>query len=179
MNRKTLSLALTFLLLLSSAPVVGQDAEISAGLVKPWVFALGEWDLVETNYSAEGELVQTSIGTAVFSYAMNGERLQEYQSLLREGDSVTALHLFVINPRTQEVEIARTDSGHYGFWIITGKLTDSGITLAAKHPNPDSKTTRRITYRRVDDNHFSRTLEFSTDKGRSWFVRSEWVYTRK
>ena len=88
------------------APATAQE-NASDGLVDPWMFAIGEWDLVETRYSFEGELIQTNIGTAVFSYAMNGERLQEYQKLLREGQESTALHLFVYDPRSEEIEIVR------------------------------------------------------------------------
>jgi hypothetical protein len=158
---------------------LAQDVDTPPGVVDAWVFAMGEWDLVETRYSFEGELIETNIGTATFSFAMNGERLQEYQTLLHNGETSTALHLFVFDPRTEEIEIVRTDSGHFGFWTIIGKRTADGIVLAAKHPDPDSDVTRRITYKRVDDNHFSRQLEFSTNKGTTWFVRAEWVHTRK
>ena len=178
MNRKALFLAYA-LLGLFATHVFAQDDTTPNGLVAPWVFALGEWGLVETRYSFEGELIQTNIGSAVFSYAMNGERLQESQALLREGETQTALHLFVLDPRTKEVEITRTDSDSYGFWTIIGTLTEDGITLVEKHPDSKSDVTRRITYKRVDNNHFSRQLDFSTDKGKTWFLRSEWVYTRK
>jgi len=177
MKSITLPMALATICLAAASGLTQQPP--SDGLVAPWVFAIGDWDLVETNYSAEGEVIQTNIGSAVFSYAMNGARLQEFQSLLREGETLTALHLFVYDPRNEQVEIVRTDSGHYGFWVIVGKLRENGISLAAKHPDRKSKVTRRITYKRVDDNHFSRQLEFSSDQGKSWFVRSVWVYTRR
>jgi len=53
------------------------------------------------------------------------------------------------------------------------------MDLLEKHPDPESQVARRITYVRTDDDHFLRRLEFSQDRGASWFVRSEWSYSRK
>jgi len=167
---------LIMLLVLLAVPfhARGQDE-----LAAPWAFALGNWDLVETVHDADGELIQTNIGSAVFSSAMNGECLEESQSLLRDGETVTALQLFVLETGTGNVEVVRADSGHSGFWILAGKLQGNVMVLAAKYPDAASKVTRRITYERVDDNHFARKLEFSRNQGKTWFVRSEWVYTRR
>ena len=144
-----------------------------------WAFVIGEWELVENRYSFEGELMQTNAGHSEFSYTMNGQRIQELQQLAHGDDEITVLHIFVYDPRSEEIEIARTDSGHYGFWLISGTMTEDRIDLKEMHPNPSSDVTRRITYHRGDDSNFSRQLEFSTDKGETWFVRSEWKYTRK
>lgn len=144
-----------------------------------WDMLIGEWDLAEKRFGFDGALIGTNLGEARFSYEMNGQRIKELQSIPRGDENITALHLFVYDPRSKEIEIARTDSGHYGFWVITGTMSDGQIDLVVKHPNPESDVTRRITYRRIDADHFKRQLEFSTDKGESWFVRSEWDYTRK
>ena len=157
---------------------VAAPAMADSGL-EPWGFMIGEWDFTEKRYSFEGELIQTNPGDAHFTYVMDGARMQEIVTTSRGEQGETALHLFVYNPRKDEVEIARTDSGHYGFWVIVGKMSGDRIELAAKYPNPDSDITRRIIYQRIDDNHFKRQLEFSEDKGETWFVRSEWEYKRK
>ena len=47
------------------------------------------------------------------------------------------------------------------------------------YPNPDSDVFRRVTLLRDDVDHFTRQLEFSTDGGESWFVRSKWDYRRR
>lgn len=158
--------------------VSADDGTTPVGLER-WAFVIGEWNLVEKRYGFDGALIQTNTGQVRFLHVMNGQRIQELQILPRGDEETTALHLFVYDPRSEEIEIARTDSGHYGFWVIIGTMTDDRLDLVEKHPNPESDVTRRITYRRIDSAHFSRQLEFSTNKGESWFVRSEWNYTRK
>ena len=144
-----------------------------------WAFLIGEWTLVETRYGFDGALIQTNTGTASFSLTMNGQRLQEIQSMPHGAGEIMALHLFVFDPRSGEIEIARTDSGHYGFWVIIGTLSENSMHLVEKQPDPDSEVSRRITYERIDLDQFERRLEFSTDHGANWFVRSNWHYTRK
>lgn len=143
-------------------------------------FAFGDWNLVEKRYGFDGDLIQANRGTAHFSKAMAGKRLEELQTLLREeGETASALQVFVYDPRANQVEIARTDSGHYGFWVITGKPTPDWMELKEKYPDPESEITRRITYTCVDRDHFTRRLEFSQDNGNTFFTRSEWLYSRK
>lgn len=180
---KVVSAMISAVVIGSFSPVVAQEAdeiEKLNGWMEVWGFVVADWELVEKRYSFDGELIQTNRGTARFTRAMEGQRFEELQTLEREdGTRSDALQVFVYDPRSDEVEIARTDSGHYGFWLIIGKETVSGLEMTAKHPNPGSKVTRRITYTRIDDGHFKRTLEFSEDKGESYFVRSEWIYSRK
>lgn len=154
------------------------EQEVPLGF-EEWSFLLGEWHLIETRYDFDGVLMQTNTGEASFDLVMNGQRIQEIQSLPRGEEMTSALHLFVYDPRSEEVEIARTDSGHFGFSVIIGSFRGDQINLVEKNPNPESSVTRRFTYRRIDDVRFRRQLEFSTDKGKNWFVRSEWNYTKK
>lgn len=149
-------------------------------VLQKWAFLVGEWNLIEKRYRFDGALIQTNSGQARFSHVMNDQRIQEVQTLPRGDDEgMTALHLFVYDPRSKEIEIARTDSGHYGVWVTIGTIADGEIHLLEKHPNPESDITRRITYREISSDHFMRQLEFSSDKGQRWFVRSRWEYTRK
>jgi len=154
-------------------------AEPSQEGLERWKFLIGDWSLVEKRYDFDSKLIQTNSGHAHFSYAMNGARIQELQSLSHEADTVEALHLFVYDPGSKEVEIARTDSGHFGFWLIGGTISDDRLDLQEKHPDPESSVARRITYLKKDADHFLRQLEFSTDHGETWFVRSEWEYARR
>jgi len=166
-----------FLVAVAAAAPPLRAAPAPAGL-EAWGFLVGEWDLVERRYGFDGGLIQTNTGHASFTLAMNDERIQELQTLQQGDETARAMHVFVFDPRSEELEIARTDSGHYGFWVIAGKLGNGRIEMHEKHPDPASDITRRITYRRLDDDRFERQLEFSTDKGGSWFVRSVWQYTR-
>ena len=171
-------------LAISSTLAMSGDAHPAAAETVPtgfedWAFLLGEWQVVEQRYGFDGELIQTNAGSATFSLAMNGQRIQELQSIPRGDEEMTALQVFVYDPRRDEIQIARTDSGHYGFSVIVGTISGSRIDLLEKNPNPESDVTRRFTYRRIDSDHFERQLEFSTDEGASWFVRSEWIYSRK
>jgi len=156
------------------------EAERMSRWLHQWAFVIGDWDLVEKRYGFDGDLIQTNRGSAQFSEAMGGQRFEEMQTLLRDdGERSHALHVFVYDPRSGEVEIARTDSDHFGFWIIVGKPTQGGMELREKYPDPKSEITRRMTYSRVDRDHFSRRLEFSKDKGETFFTRSEWFYSRR
>jgi len=143
-----------------------------------WRFLIGEWKLTETRQGFDGKLIETIPGHAMFSYAMNEQRIQELQFMEHGADTTTALQLFAYDPGAEKVEIVRTDSSHLGFWVIVGTLSDDRMDLVEKHPDPESQVTRRITYLRDDDDHFLRQLEFSQDRGKSWFVRSEWRYER-
>jgi len=143
-----------------------------------WKFLIGEWRIVERRFDFDAKPIGTRGGHAAFSHAMHGQRIEELQTIAGE-DTMTALQVFVYDPRSEEIEIARTDSGHYGFSIIAGAMSDNRITLKEKHPDPKSQVTRRFTYVRTDDDHFLRQLEFSTDGGSTWFVRNLQEYTRR
>lgn len=143
-----------------------------------WGFLVGDWDLVERRFGFDSNLIETKTGHASFTWVMNGERIQEFQEISRDAVTASALQTFVYDPRSEEIEIARTDSGHYGFWVIVGTMSNDRLVLKEKHPDPASEITRRISYIRKDADHFVRQLEFSTDRGNSWFVRSEATYTR-
>lgn len=144
-----------------------------------WALMLGDWELVERRYSFEGELIQTNHGRAGFQLVLHGQRVQEIQTLEHGEGSTRALHLFVFDPRSQELEIARTDSDHYGFSLLIGSVGADSIELLEKHPNPEHQVIRRVRYDKTEDGGFRRTLEFSTDQGESWFVRSEWIYASR
>lgn len=161
------------------AAVPGDALATESSGLERWKFLIGEWDLVETRFDFDGKRIETNPGHATFSPAMNGQRIQELQTVTHGNDTTTALHVFVYDPGTKEVEVARTDSGHYGFWVIIGTMADGRMDLREKHPDPESEITRRITYLHRDDDHVTRRLEFSQDRGESWFVRSEWAYTRE
>lgn len=175
---KRVAIAVTVVLGMLSTGVSNAAETEPAGLDR-WAFVIGDWKLEEKRYDFDSKLMQTNAGRATFSRVMNGQRIQELHTLEHGDDVMTVLQLFVYDPRSEEIEIARTDSGHYGFWVIIGSMTDERMTLLEKHPDPESDITRRITYTRVDDDHFNRQLEFSEDKGESWFVRSEWSYVRE
>jgi len=163
-------------LLIGSRASVAQEAE-SSGL-HLWDFLLGTWSVEQNRYGFDGSLIETNAGTATFTPLMDGERIQEYL-VLNGSHPSQAIHLFVYDPDKAEVEIARTDSGHYGFWVIQGTLSAKEMVLREKHPDPDSEITRRITYRRGGPDRFVRTLEFSQDGGETWFTRSEESYGRR
>jgi len=161
------------------APGPARAADPAPAGLERWAFVIGEWNLVERRYGSDSSLIETNPGHARFSRVMKGQRIEEFQVTARGDDSTTALQVFAFDPGSGEVEIARTDSGHRGFWVIAGPMSDAGIDLTERHPDPAAQVTRRISYRRIDDDHFVRRLEFSTDDGASWFVRSEWAYTRR
>jgi hypothetical protein len=153
--------------------------ESAAGL-ETWDFLIGDgWNLTERQYTPDGDLSQEDSGLARFSYVMDGQRIQELQTLEREEGTGTALQILAYDPETGVLEIVRTDSNHSGFWVLTGSLAEDRIDLQEKHPNPDSAVLRRITYRRTGPDRFVRELAFSRDQGATWFVRSEWIYTRQ
>lgn len=172
MRRLAYVIALTALA--AAAPASASEQE---GLDR-WKFLIGDWRIEEHRFDFDSKPIGTRRGVAEFSYAMNGERIQELQTIAGE-DTMTALHVFVYDPRSKEVEIARTDTGHYGFSVIVGAMSGDRIVFREKHPNPESKVTRRFTYIRTDDDHFARQLEFSTDGGSTWFVRNLQAYTRR
>ena len=161
------------------APGAANAAEPETLGLERWKFLIGNWDLVERRYDFDSKLMQTNHGRATFSHAMNGKRIQELQTVISGTDTTTAIHVFVYDPRSKEIEIARTDSGHHGFWVIIGTMSVGRIDMLEKHPDPESEISRRITYVRANDDQFQRQLEFSRDHGKSWFVRSEWTYTRR
>jgi len=145
----------------------------------PWAFIVGDWDFIERRYDSDSKLIQTNTGLAQFTLAMSGQRIQELQTVLRDGESTSAFQLFAFDRGSDAIEIARTDSDHAGFWVIAGTSSRDRMGLTEKHPDPESKVTRRITYERTDASRFRRTLEFSTDRGETWFVRSLWLYQRR
>jgi len=173
--RRILLFAATVLTVVSPALAAGPAGE---GLDR-WKFMVGEWRVVEKRFDFDAKPIGTADGHATFSMAMNGGRIQELLTISGEPDTTTALHVFAFDPDRGEVEIARTDSGHSGFWIITGTVSDGRMDLKEKHPDPKSAVTRRITYLRRDDDHFARRLEFSRDQGASWFVRNLQEYERE
>lgn len=175
MRRIAATLATT-LCLAASTPGLGADS--SSEGIERWKFLIGDWSLVEQRYGFDSRLIQTNAGHSSFSAVMDGRRIEELQTVVHGADTTIALHVFVYDPNSREFEIARTDSDHFGFWVIAGPMTDGRLELVEKHPDPGSEITRRITYLPGDDRHFRRRLEFSRDGGRTWFTRSEWLYTR-
>lgn len=176
-------LAIAGVLLTFVGPASTQETDDTTRLnhwLQEWAFLMGDWHLTENRYDFESKLIETNEGRARFRRVMEGQRYEETQELTRkDGSKSDALHVFAYDPLSEEVEIARTDSGHYGFWVIIGKATKNGLELVAKHPDPEEKITRRIRYTRYNDRNFKRTLEFSEDNGETYFVRSEWIYTRE
>jgi hypothetical protein len=149
------------------------------GGLAPWTFLVGDWSVTERRYDFDGNLTHPYAGYSTFSRVMHGARLQELATVATESDSAVVLHLFVWNPRTSEVELTRTDSDHYAFWTLVGAASADRIEMRAKHPDPESKITRRVTYLRPDSKRVIRRLEFSQDQGDSWFVRNEVEYARE
>jgi len=176
-----MSLGVVMMVSLASMMVSNPAAagEAVPGGLERWRFVLGDWRVVEQRFDFDSRLIQTNSGEASFRTVMNGRRYEELITLQAGDETTTALHVFAWDPGSGAVEIARTDSGHDGFWVIRGTMADGRMDLLEKHPDPESQVTRRITYVRTDDDHFLRRLEFSQDRGASWFVRSEWGYTRK
>ena len=156
-------------IVLAEEPVTG---------LEDWEFLLGDWQIVAKRYSFESELIEQTDGQATFSHTMNGRRIQELQSTIHAGQRSEALVILVYSPRAEQIEIVRTDSGHFSFSIWVGKMSKEKLEFRQKHPNPDSEVTRRLSYLRKDDQHFIRRLEFSPDQGETWFVRSEMVYRK-
>jgi len=146
--------------------------------IESWAFLIGEWEITESRYESNGELVATSTGQAVFHPAMHDERIEELQVIRRDDGAHSALQIIAPGREPGTVEVARTDDDHGGFWVIAGTLSADRMDLTEKHPDPTSRVTRRITYLRQDDDHVVRRLEFSTDGGEHWFVRSEIIYDR-
>jgi len=177
MRTHRLRAALLRAALLSSASFALAQTPTPEGL-EDWALLLGDWSLVEQRYSFEGELIETHRGQARFGTLMDGQRIQETQWFGEGEERSQALHVFVFDPRSRELEIARTDSDHYGFSVLIGSVTPGLIDLLEKHPNPEHQVIRRVRYTKNDERSFLRTLEFSTDQGESWFIRSEWIYSR-
>lgn len=150
-----------------------------AGGFRRWALLLGEWRVVEKRYGFDASLIETNAGEASFTAVRRGQWIEERLTIRSARDTSAALHVFALDPRSGALEIARTDTNHDGFSVIRGTMQDGRIELVEKDPAPDSEVTRRISYHRIDDDHFLRRLEFSQDRGATWFVRSEWHYTRR
>lgn len=152
--------------------------ELPDGL-KPWSFLIGEWELSTTRYSFEGEVIETETGTSTFSIAPGGRVIMESQHSVLNRQDLETLQLYAYNPRTNQIEIARTDSAHHAFMVTRGTITESRIDLLEKHPNPESDVTRRYSIVKTDPDHFVQELDFSLDQGKTWFTRYRAAYAKK
>ena len=171
-------LALTSLALILAASSVQAQEDAPVDRLNEWRFLIGSWSLLEQRFSFEGELIQENEGRASFSWTLHETRIQEMQELAHGEETTHALLTYVYNPRREEIEIARTDSGHYGFSVTVGSLSPDRLVLREKHPNPNHQVIRRYTFAKESADRFVRTLEFSTDQGENWFDRSVTTYSR-
>jgi hypothetical protein len=146
--------------------------------MKEWSFVLGSWDMDSRRYSLDGPVIEENKGKASFSLALNGTRIQERQSTTMGGKPMEVLNVFAFHPDKKEWDIARTDSLHHLFSVMGGTSSERSIVLFERNPNPESRVTRRVTYARSGNDKFSRLLEFSLDKGKTWVRRNEETYTR-
>lgn len=159
------------------AALLAQPERLPAQL-QEWAFLLGEWEIATKRYTFEGEVGEEESGRTEFTISPTGAQILEHERTVLSDNDVAALHVFVVNPENGSIEIARTDSGHYTIGVLRGVISADRIELLEKHPNPEHSVIRRVVYERIEDDHFTRRLYFSTDQGETWFVRFEGVYTR-
>ena len=151
---------------------------VPAGL-EEWSFLIGDWEMMSRRYSLDGPVIEENTGRAKFSITLEGFRIQERQRTTMAGRSMVVLNLFAHNPERGEWETSWTDSLHHSFNVMRGTGTKNSIVLYEKNPRKTSDVTRRVTYKRESDDEFSRLLEFSLDKGKTWVRRNETSYTRR
>lgn len=143
-----------------------------------WSFLLGRWKMDSRRYSLEGPVIESNSGTATFSMALSGLRIQERHSTTLGGKPMETLSLFSFHPERKQWQVARTDSLHHTFGVMQGTGEGDSIVLFEKDPDPDDAVTRRLTYTKKSPDEFGLLLEFSEDKGKTWKRRNETVYTR-
>ncbi|MBZ0114910.1 MAG: c-type cytochrome [Thermoanaerobaculia bacterium] len=159
-----------------------RTAENAAGAapgLHEWSFLVGSWESTSKRFSSEGQVIEDNHGTATFSWDLDGQRLRERQTTTLAGQPMEVLNLFSAHPETGEWQIARTDSLHHTFNLMSGSASEGTLTFAEAHPNPNHSVTRRWIYSKSGDDAFSLRLEFSEDGGESWFVRNETEYLRR
>jgi hypothetical protein len=149
-----------------SAIPIGDKAACMSGPMSQFGRYIGNWDIEDSQRSQDGSEWTAGAG-AKWNFVCIGEGAA-VQDFWIPNDGTVGTNLRTWNPTSNSWDIAWTIAGVPGFAHITAEADENGnVVMHYKSPVPDPL--RRITFFPPDDDGWDWVLEFSTDKGESWF----------
>jgi hypothetical protein len=159
----------------AAAPPAPAGPEALAAGVAQLRQAVGEWNVVTTQYAEDGSIARTMPGTYRFEWVVP-DRVLSGRSDIPEQGTASGI-LFFVRERRATIEMVSVGAdGH--LWVMTGPV-DGETRTTPPTPLADGRSMQlRFTRFNVEPDRFESRMEVSMDEGRTWKPGNHQVFTR-
>lgn len=158
----------------AAAPAPADPEALAAGVAQLRQ-AVGEWNVVTTQYAEDGSIARTMPGTYRFEWVVP-DRVLSGRSDIPEQGTASGI-LFFVRERRATIEMVSVGAdGH--LWVMTGPV-DGETRTTPPTPLADGRSMQlRFTRFNVEPDRFESRMEVSMDEGRTWKPGNHQVFTR-